>query len=129
MAHRTPDRSGGGKGGDLGRGDPTRESQPSLYAPGGREMLGPDQGHDGPVGTGSAGAPRSMDVVGRVGGGIEVDDQRDGIHVDPARGDVGGHQYVQPASPECGQGPLALALAAITVDGGRRQTRPSETLR
>lgn len=122
MGRRTPGRPGVRKGGDLGRGDPARESQPSLYAPGGREMLGPDQGHDGPVGTGPAGAPRPMDVVGRVGGGIEVHDQRHGIDVDPARGDVGSHQHVQPTSPECGQGTFALTLAAITVDGRGRQT-------
>lgn len=81
-------------------------------------MLGTDQRHDGPVGTGSTGATRSVDVVGGIGSGIEVDHEWDRVDVDTSRGDVGCDKHVEPAGPEGCQGPFALALAAVPVDGG-----------
>ena len=80
-------------------------------------MLVPNQGDDHPAGTSSTGAARSVHVVVGVRSGIEVDDERHRVDMDPARCDIGGDEHVEPAGTKCGQAPLALALAAVPVDG------------
>ena len=92
-------------------------------------MIAPDQGNDGPIGTSSPGAARSVDVISRVGRGIEVDHERHSIDVDPARGDVGGNKHIEPACTKRRQGALALALAAVPMDGSGPQTGTDEAVR
>ena len=61
------------------------------------------------------------DAVNVVLGGarhIEIDDMGDVVDVDPARGDIGGHQDLGPAALEMGERALALNLAAVAVDHG-----------
>ena len=57
---------------------------------------------------------------------IEVDDALDVVHVDAACRDVGSDQSLEVTGDERRQGPLALRLAAITVDRGRVDARPVE---
>jgi hypothetical protein len=59
-----------------------------------------------------------VDVVGDIGGWVEVDHQRDGVDVDASSGDVGGNEHVEPTIAERRQGALTLALGAVSVDGG-----------
>ena len=61
-----------------------------------------------------------MDVVLGVGGDVEVDDVADVRDVDAAREHVGGHEHVHLAVAELLEGALALALAAVAVDGSAR---------
>ena len=89
----------------------------------------PDKGNDDPVGAGSSGAARAVHVVGGVGGWVEVDHEGYRVDVDPPRRDVGGDEHVEAAGTEGGQGTFALALAAVAVDGGRRQTGAGEAIR
>ena len=49
---------------------------------------------------GAGGAPDAVHVVLARGGNVVVDDVRDARHVDPARGDVGGHERVDHARLE-----------------------------
>ena len=58
-----------------------------------------------------------MDVVLVGGGRVVLQNAGHPIHVDAASGNVGGHQYVHIALAERSQGLLALALAAVTVNG------------
>ena len=54
-----------------------------------------------------------MSVAGRV----ELEHAGHAVDVDAAGGDVGGDEHVHVAAPERAEGPLALALAAVAVDG------------
>ena len=81
-------------------------------------------GHEGERPAFLAGAARTanaMDVVGGLLGNIEVDDVAHIGNVDAAREDVGCHENLDAAVTECREGALALALAAIAVDGLARK--------
>jgi hypothetical protein len=87
------------------------------------------QGDHEAVGARPAGPARAVDVVGVVGRRVEVDDQGHRIDVDPSRRDVGRDQHIEPTRTKGGERTLALALAAVAVDGGRLETGAAETLR
>ena len=55
----------------------------------------------------------TMNVVFRVHGEVVIDDVRDAVHVDPARGDVGGDEDADFAGFEFLEGAEALVLRAI----------------
>jgi hypothetical protein len=59
---------------------------------------------------------------------IVLDDQVDVVDVDAARGDVGGDQDPRIPGGECVQGPLALVLVAVPVDGGGADPGPAQLL-
>ena len=82
------------------------------------QMLWPNEREHGPVGTCSTGTTRAVDVVGGVGGWVEVDYERHRIDMDTPRCDVGGDEHVEPPSTKRGQCTLTLTLTAIPVDGG-----------
>ena len=88
-----------------------------MYEPGLSDMLGPNQGDDRPAGTSPTGAARSVDVVVGVRSGIEMDDEWHRVDMDPAGCDIGGDEHVEPAGTKGSQASLALALAAVPVDG------------
>ena len=73
-----------------------------------------------PFAPGAAGAPDAVHVAVAVGGRVEVDDVRDALDVDAARGDVGRDERVDRARLEPGERLLALALGLVAVhrDGG-----------
>ena len=50
-------------------------------------------------------------------GRVELQHAGHAVDVDAAGGDVGGHEHVHVAPTERTEGPLALALAAVAVDG------------
>src|SRR6202042_2063354 len=54
---------------------------------------------------------------------LEIDDMRHAVDVDAARGDVGRDQNARLAGAEGAEGPLALALAFVAVNGGRVDAR------
>src|SRR4051812_28170975 len=91
--------------------------------------LGADQGDHRAVGTGATGAARAVDVVLLVRGRVEVDDAADGIDVDAAGGDVGGDERLCLTAREVRERTLALALAAVAVDGDGGDAGSMELLR
>ena len=54
-------------------------------------------------------------------GALVVDDVRDVVDVDAARGDVGGHEDIDLAGAEGAQGLLTGSLAEVAVDGADRE--------
>ena len=108
-------------------------------------LFGQDQCHDIAGATGTRGPAGPVQVGLVLGGRIDMHDQRHIIDVDPARGDVGGHQDVElavlqflhgllaqrlrdgVAAPRRGIGERAPAPPRTDRDplgGGRRQPRP-----
>src|ERR1700744_1040426 len=81
---------------------------------------------------GVAGAGRAADSV-HIGfrhiGQFVIDHVADRVHVDAARGDVGGHQGAAGAGLEGGERSLALALALVAVDRGRLDAAGVEVAR
>src|SRR5690625_4063802 len=77
---------------------------------------------------GAAGAADAVDVIFGLVGRVEVDDVRNGIDVDAARGNVCGNEDVELALLESGKRALALALRAVRVHHGRGKTLPVEAL-
>ncbi len=69
---------------------------------------------------GATGAADAVDVGLGVVRNVVVDDVRDAVDVESARGDVGGDEDVEGAALELADGPLALRLHDVAVDGGRR---------
>ena len=67
--------------------------------------------------------PDPMDVILRLRRKIEIDDVRDSLDVDAARGDVGGHQDAHRAALEGAQRLQPLTLASIGVQCGRGDAR------
>ena len=61
-----------------------------------------------------------MDVVLGDHRQLEVDDVRERLDVEPARGDLGGDEDREPAGLEVGQRADALRLALVAVDRRRR---------
>ena len=85
-----------------------------------RLFLGRDQRGGVAVLAGAAGAADAVDVVF---GGVRqfvVDDVRQVVDVEAARGDVGGDQHAHRAGLEGFERFGALLLALVAVDGGRR---------
>ena len=73
---------------------------------------------------GRSGARRAADAVDILlghFGQVVVDDVTDARNVDPAGGDVGRNQHLHLARLELGQGPLAVGLALVAVDGAGRK--------
>jgi hypothetical protein len=91
-------------------------------------MFVADQGDHEAVGARPAGPAGAVHVVGVVGRRVEVDDHGHRIDVDPSRRDVRRDQHIQPAGTKGGERTLALALAAVAVDGGRLETGAAEAL-
>ena len=72
---------------------------------------------------GAAGAADAMDIILRVHGEIVIDDMRNAVHINAARGDVGGDQHPVIAFLEPVEGLNALILAAIGMQ--RRGLHPA----
>ena len=70
--------------------------------------------------------PGAVDVVLVVGRRVEVDDAADGVDVDAAGGDVGGHEGPDRAGGELPQRPIPLRLRLVAVDGDGRHTGGTE---
>ena len=66
---------------------------------------------------GPAGAADAVHVGLGVGGDVVVDDVADPLDVEPAGGDVGRDQDVELAVAQLADGPLALRLRDVAVDG------------
>ena len=80
---------------------------------------------------GAAGAARAADAVHvalAVLRRVEVDDVRDAVDVDAARGDVGGDERVDAAGLELRERLLALALALVAVHRERRVALVAQAL-
>ena len=71
------------------------------------------------VAAGAAGAADAVHIVFGLHRQVEVDGVADALHVDAARGHVGGHQHADLAALQLGQGAGALALVHVAVQGGR----------
>ena len=84
-----------------------------------RRSAGSDERDDGARVARPRGATRPVQVVLRVGGRVDVDDEADVVDVDAPRGDVGGHQDGRAPLLEVGDGPVAgvLCLAAVQRAG------------
>ena len=78
---------------------------------------------------GAAGAADAMDVGLGVVRNVVVDDVRDALDVEAARGDVGRDQDVDLAVLEPRDGLLALALLHVAVQRGRGEAARLEALR
>src|SRR5262249_37827086 len=76
----------------------------------------------------AAGAADAVDVDFGHFGQIEVDHVRHTLDVEPAGGDVGGHQDGRPVGFERRQRSLTDALALIAVNGGRADAGAIEML-
>ena len=72
---------------------------------------------DGARLAGPAGAAGAVDVVLVGGRRVELQHAGHAVDVDAAGGDVGGDEHVHVAAAEGAERPLALALAAVAVDG------------
>ncbi len=94
----------------------------------GAVLLGIDERDADPAAPGPPGPPDAVHVGVTVVRGVEVDHVGDPGHVDPARGHIGGHEGVDLAGLEPGQGALALALGLVAVHGHRLDTEAAETL-
>ena len=82
-----------------------------------------------PGGTPCAGATGTSDAMNEIFsllGQIVVDDMRDVIDVDAARGDVGSDEYTAITIFEALERVIPLALRAVSVDGGDFVMAPFE---
>ena len=82
-----------------------------------------------PVAARAAGAADAVHVVFGLHRQVVVDDVRDALHVDAARGDVGGHEHFQPAAAQRLQRAVARALVHVAVHGRGRVTLAVQVLR
>ena len=76
-------------------------------------LVDADQGDGVAVTLGPAGPADAMDVILGDHRQFEVDDVRQGIDIQSARGDLGRHQDGEPSGLEVGQSPDALRLALL----------------
>ncbi|CDD84942.1 uncharacterized protein BN589_00007 [Collinsella sp. CAG:289] len=67
--------------------------------------------------TGTTRTANAVDVVGRLLRNIEVDNVAHVRDIDAARENIRCHENLNATIAECGEGALALALAAVTMDG------------
>ena len=77
----------------------------------------------------AAGAADAVHVVLGLHRQVVVDDVRDALHVDAARGDVGGHEHFQPAAAQRLQRAVARALVHVAVHGRGRVALAVQVLR
>src|SRR6202043_2653483 len=103
------------------RGDPGRVVHPLQLTD--LPVLG--QRHHQAGGPGPGGTPGAVQVVLGVVRRVVLDDEVDVVDVDAARGDVGGDQDPRIPGGEPVQGPLALVLVAVPVDGGGADPGPA----
>src|SRR4030095_14712635 len=75
----------------------------------------------------AAGASDAMDIILRVHREIVIHDMRDSIHIDAARGDVGGDEHTDRAGFEILQRAQPLVLRAIGMDSSRLDPASFET--
>src|SRR5699024_4920300 len=75
----------------------------------------------------TAGASDAVDVGLGVGGDVVVDDVADPLDVEAPGGDVGRDEDVEPAGAQLGDGPLALGLGDVAVDGGRGEAAGAQS--
>ena len=87
------------------------------------ELVDADQRDGVAVDAGAAGAADAVDVVLGDHRQLEVDDVRQRLDVEAARGDLGRDEDREPAGLEVGQRADALRLALVAVDRGRRRCR------
>src|SRR5690606_18528137 len=80
------------------------------------------------TGAGTTGATDAVHVVFRHVGQVMVDDHRQLVDVDAARGNVSGDQYLDAVVLEVGQGTGALRLALVAVDGSGLDAKAGEFL-
>jgi hypothetical protein len=86
-------------------------------------FLGGEEADGATLGTGTG---RTADAVDIVLGGVRhvvVDDVRDLVNVDAASDNVGGDEHAGVATLEAVERPLALRLATVAVNSGRRDAR------
>ena len=81
-------------------------------------VLGGDEADRVADRVGAAGAADAVDVILGVHREIVIDDMGDAVHVDAARGDVGGDQDAHRAGLEILERAEPLVLRAVGVDGG-----------
>ncbi len=138
---RPADRRAGCRDGRARSGDLPHDVMPGCYLVAGRGDAGrvvqPLEVADLPVlgerddqarGPGSGRAARAVQIVLGVVRRIVLHDEVDVIDVDAAGGDVGGDQDARMSGGEPVQGPLALVLVAVTVDGGGVDPGPAQLL-
>ena len=105
------------RGEDLGRVGGRRDAIGHAHAveqPGGASYLvGRDEHGARALTSGAAGAPAPVRVRVGVARRLDVDDARDVLHVDAARGDVGGDEGVEGAALERREGARALGLLHV----------------
>ena len=106
-----------GRGGDGRRLDRLAATQLALHLAHVLLLLRGDEGDHRARLAGATGAAGAVDVVLVGAGRVELQDAGDAVDVDAAGRHVGGDEHVHVAAPELRQGPLALALAAVAVDG------------
>ena len=82
------------------------------------EVFAGDEGDGGARRERAAGTADAVDVVLELVGEVEVEDVRDAVDVDAARGDVGRDEHADLAVLEGLQRALTLALRPVGVDGG-----------
>ena len=99
-----------------GLGDRLLEPDLALHLAKILDLFVRDQRHDQALGAGPGGATRTVHVRLVVFRRVVVDDRGDAVDVDAAGGDVGGDECVHTALLEVVEGPVALALAASTMD-------------
>mmetsp|Transcript_74511 Transcript_74511/g.125589 ORF Transcript_74511/g.125589 Transcript_74511/m.125589 type:complete len:658 (+) Transcript_74511:98-2071(+) len=83
-------------------------------------LVGSQERHGSSLFTGTPGTTDAVDVVLGVVGGVEVDDHLDAADVETTRRHVRGHHDRRAARLEGRQGPVALPLLAVAVDGHAR---------
>ena len=66
----------------------------------------------------AAGAADAVDVVFRMAGDIVIDDVRDALDIEPARGEIGGDEHFELAGLEAFERFDALTLRAVRVQDG-----------
>ena len=77
-----------------------------------------------PLATRAPGAAAAMGVRIGVVRRLGVNDARDVLHVDAARGDVGRHEHPQLAAFEIGESAVALGLLHLAGDRAHRESAP-----
>src|SRR5690606_20232788 len=80
------------------------------------------------AGAGAGGAAGAVEVGLVLGGRVDVDDELDVVHVDPAGRDVGGHEHPDGAGGERGEVPLAGRLGEVAVEVDGRDARRRQLL-
>ena len=92
-------------------------------------LLGRDERHGLAGALRAARAADAVDVVLRLLRRVVVDHVRDAVHVDAARGDVGGDEHFHLARLEAVERALALVLRAVAVHGRGLEALLGELLR